>query len=68
MWCLYLGKVRYWSMSQNTRWTSPSTWTIKSSTLTTPLMRPAPMNLSTSNYLIFPLIKQTVALIVHFLT
>lgn len=50
MWCPYLEKVHYWSMSQNKRWILPSTWTTRFSTLTIPLMKTSPMSLFTSNY------------------
>lgn len=55
MWFLFLGKGPCWSMSQNTRWTSPSTWTTNSSSLTTHLMSLPPMTLSTGTNTIHPL-------------
>lgn len=55
MWFLFLGKGPCLSMSQNTRWTSPSTWTTNSSSLTTHLMSLLPMTLSTGTDTICPL-------------
>lgn len=49
MWSPFLGKGRCWSMSQNTRWTSPSTWKTISLSLTTRLMRPPLTTWSTGN-------------------